>query len=790
MSIKQSIVRPVMILAVAIFCGGLVVSGTVIVASTRTNAGAREALTITRETQRLSTQMQHAQEYLNQVLDMTHFVEASVLEKDLHNHTSSIHNSLNVIAARNLPPHLSAHIDLLRHEFNSWEALLMQRLGLSGRPDIPTRLVLDQQANTVILTTRSLAATSAEFVSQVIENVRHRILSIFGVAMVSTLAILGLAVLFAYRRASEMSQSVLGISTRLLSLARRDTAEVDNTKNELEAVHQALNQLDEALQEKRRMECTLRAEKTRAEAATETKSRFLATMSHEIRTPINGVLGMAELLHESPLSSEQRSYSETILASSEALLRIVNDILDFSKLEAGKTVLLQQPFNLRDVVFDVATLVAPNAAAKGIEICIDVPDDTPRQFIGDNGRIRQVLMNLIGNAVKFTTEGFVGITVSYDADQELPLTVTICDTGVGIPAEQLDHIFKAFEQVESTTARRFEGTGLGLAISTHLVEAMQGQITATSTLGDGSCFTLHLGLPLTEDAFVPSPRLVKYGDDLAGKSILLIAHQPFARDLRSRLLASWGVTVHWYDGCDSALKALPDLPPDIDLVLVESGMDAEAAEHFSMMLWQSAGRASVPIIFATDAQHVTALQSLKARGSVTALMKPPRNGALMQAMIGALYPDRISQARSARTPKDEANLSAYNILIAEDNRTNQLVLRKMLASTGVQMTFCNDGQAAVDAYRSGVFDMVLMDMSMPIMDGLQATRMIRKIESDRNHPPCPIVALTANVMDTDEDACREAGMMDFLTKPVRKQVVIKAIATWARRDEQREVSGF
>ncbi len=779
-----------MILAVAIFCGGLVVSGTVIIASTRTNAGAREALTITQETQRLSTQMQHAQDYLNQVLDMTHFVQASVLEKDLSNHTSSIHDSLDVIAARDLPPQLSQRVDHLRQEFNSWEALLMQRLGLSGMPDIPTRLLLDQQADTVIDATRTLAATSADYVSQVIENARYQILSIFGIAMVSTLAILGLALLFAYRRASEMSQAVLGISTRLLSLARRDSAEVDNTENELEAVHQALNQLDEALQEKRRMECTLRAEKTRAEAATEAKSRFLATMSHEIRTPINGVLGMAELLHESPLNSEQRSYSETILASSEALLRIVNDILDFSKLEAGKTVLLQQPFNLRDVVFDVATLVAPNAAAKGIEICIDVPEDTPRQFIGDNGRIRQVLTNLIGNAVKFTTEGFVGVTVSYNIDQDLPLTVAICDTGVGIPAEQLDHIFKAFEQVESTTARRFEGTGLGLAISSHLVEAMQGQITATSTLDEGSCFTLHLGLPLATDAFAPSQRLVKYGDDLVGKSVLLIAQQPFARDLRTRLLTSWGVTVHWYDGCDSALEALPGLQTEIDLVLVESGMDAEAAEHFAKMFWQSSGRAQVPIIFATDAQHVTALQSLKARGSATALMKPPRNGALMRAMVGALYPDRISQARSTRTPKGDVNLSTYNILIAEDNRTNQLVLRKMLTPTGVQMTFCNDGQAAVDAYRSGQFDMVLMDMSMPIMDGLQATRMIRKFESDNDLPPCPIVALTANVMDTDEDACREAGMIDFLTKPVRKQVITKAIATWARRDEQREVSGF
>lgn len=787
MSIKQSIVRPVMILAIAVFTGGLVVSSTVIIASTRTNAGIREALNITQETQHLSTQMQHAQDYLNQILDMTHFVEAEVIETDLANHTDHIRQSLNAISARDLPPQLADRVDLLGIEFDQWNALLMQRLGLTNLPNIPTRLVLDEQADTVITATRTLASASAQYVSQEIKNASVRILSIFGIAMVSTLAILGLALLFAYRGASQISQSVLDISTRLMTLARRDTPEGETPGDELSAVHDALNQLDQALQEKRRMEQTLREEKVRAETATESKSRFLATMSHEIRTPINGVLGMAELLNESPLSSEQRSYSETILASSEALLRIVNDILDFSKLEAGKTVLLQQPFNLRDVIFDVATLVAPNAAAKGVEICIDVPEDTPRQFIGDNGRIRQVLMNLIGNAVKFTTEGFVGVTLSYDPARDLPLAIEIRDTGVGIPAEQLQHIFKAFEQVESTTARRFEGTGLGLAISTHLVEAMKGHIAATSTLGKGSCFTLHLGLPLGENALEPLPRLVKYGEDLDGKSVLLISTQPFAQDLRIRLLERWGVKVTICDGC---LESTADLPDDIDMVLVETGLDAEAGEAFANILWKRSGSTQVPIVFATDAQHLTALQSLKARGPVTALMKPPRNGALMRAMITALYPDRISQDRSSRPTKDLANLSAFHVLIAEDNRTNQLVLRKMLTPTGVRMTFCNDGQEAVDTYREGTFDMVLMDMSMPIMDGLQATRMIRKFEADTNLPPCPIVALTANVMDTDEDACRKAGMVDFLTKPVRKQVVIKAISDWASPEDTLEVGNL
>lgn len=792
MSIKQSIVRPVMILAVAIFMGGSVVSGTVIVASTRTNAGVQEALAINLDAQRLSSELQHKQDYLNKVLDMNRFVITESLETNLAQHTRDIRNSLDSIASRELPKALAGHVASLSSEFNSWDSMLRQRLGLSSKTSIPTRTVIDRQARRVVNTTHALTAASAEYATTEIRDAKVRILSIFGVAMVTTLAILGLALLFAFKRASEMSQSVLQISSRLLSLARSNSPAVDQTENELDAVHDALNQLDEALQEKRRMEHTLREEKTRAEAATESKSRFLATMSHEIRTPINGVLGMAELLHESPLSSEQRSYSETILASSEALLRIVNDILDFSKLEAGKTVLLEQPFNLRDVVFDVATLVAPSAASKGVEVCIDVPENTPRLFVGDDGRIRQVLLNIIGNAVKFTTEGFVGISLSYDPQRPLPLEIEVRDTGVGIPSEQLGHIFQAFEQVESTTSRRFEGTGLGLAISSHLVEAMKGEIKAASILGEGSRFTLHLPLPLAPGGAEAPPRLAKFGRDLAGKSVLLISEHAFVQEQRTRLLSSWDMTVQCFEGCASALQALPEISDQIDVVLVETGMEVEAADEFATALWQKTGCEEVPIVFTTSAQHLTALQSLKTRGTVTALMKPPRNGALMQALISVLHPERAVQSQPSASRTQITDLSALSVLIAEDNRTNQLVLNKMLAPTGLRMTFCNDGQAAVDTYRGGLFDLVLMDMSMPIMDGLQATRMIRQKEAAENLRPCPIIALTANVMDTDEDACRAAGMVDFLTKPVRKQLLIQAISRWTRAtdDEPLAVSNI
>lgn len=773
MSIKKSIVVPVMILAAAIFAGALAVSTTIILASNRTNAQVSEALEITLETQLLSTRMQQAQGYLNRVLDMTDFVEASVLEADLNRHTSNIITSLDTITARHLPPELATQVDGLRTELESWRTLLLQRLGLSGLAQIPTRPVLDLQARTVINATSELAAVAADFAEMEIKRARSRTLHIFTVAMAFTMVILGLALIFAFKRASQMSNAVLRISSRVLGLARVDGAPDDRPKNELEAVHAALDQLHEALREKRRIQQTLLAEKTRAEAATESKSRFLATMSHEIRTPINGVLGMADILNETELTAEQRSYSETILASSEALLRIVNDILDFSKLEAGKTLLLQQPFDLRDVVFDVATLVSSTATAKGVEVAIDVPDDTPRHFIGDSGRIRQVLLNIIGNAVKFTTEGYVGVTLAYDPNRLAPLSIAIEDTGVGIPKDQIDHIFQAFEQVESTVARRFEGTGLGLAITTRLVDAMEGRVEVSSTLGKGSCFTLHLPLPIA--AQTESPTRQAQIERIAGKSVLLVSDLPFAAALRQRLMQGWGLTVHQFINCDSALAS--STAQNCDLVLVETPLDTAEAATFANRFWEVRGQ-KTPLLFTTDAQHITALQALKSHGPIAALMKPARNSVLLQTLAQALAPEtaRINQSDSSQ--KTHTDLSAYRVLIAEDNRTNQLVLRKMLEPTKLDMTFCDDGQAAVDAFRSGLFDLVLMDMSMPIMDGLQATRMIRKLEQDMGLEPCPIVALTANVMDTDEEACRAAGMVDFLTKPVRKQVVIAAIKRW------------
>ncbi|AHD01718.1 chemotaxis protein CheY [Leisingera methylohalidivorans DSM 14336] len=520
----------------------------------------------------------------------------------------------------------------------------------------------------------------------------------------------------------------------------------------------------------------MQQEKARAEAATETKSRFLATMSHEIRTPINGVLGMAEVLNETSLTPEQKSCTGTILASSQALLRIVNDILDFSKLEAGKQQMLAQPFNLRDVIYDVATLMSPSATAKGLEICIDIPENTPAVFIGDSGRVRQILMNLVGNAVKFTLEGFISITLNYDANHAIPLCIDVRDTGVGIPEDSIGQIFHAFEQVESTTARRFEGTGLGLAISSRLAQAMGGRIDLSSEAGKGSCFTVCLTLPVA----APVPPIAS---PLAGKLVAVAADLAFARDARLRQLALWGagtIALQSIDGLLAKVAAMSAEQRQPDLVLVETSLPLEQARSLCQNLQSLPGCRDLPIVFCTGGQMLAEYEALKECKTLRVLMKPARNKLLLQTLQEVLNA-RAIPAAGAVLPgagKTAGQFSHLRLLAAEDNRTNQLVLQKMLAPTGIQITICSNGQEAVDAFAAQPFDLVLMDMSMPVMDGLEATRRLRAWEQENGRAPCPVLALTANVLSTDEAACRAAGMVEFLCKPMRKQLLLEQIAKW------------
>jgi len=796
MSIKRSIIQPILIFAIASFLAGLVASTSVILATIRQNAATQTALAISSEAEEIYHGIHEAQFYVQDVLSSNDRPHPNRLGAELNALVSNVNDNMHTLLNRPLPDELNTAVYDLLFSYSSWFKMVKSLLGLTPIQTPVSTEIINHRIIEITDNAEQVAHLATTHASAEAERASQTIITGLLIGACVTFALMSMAIAYAYRKANDISNDILKISSRVVSLTSKEDMLDNHNGDELGAVNGAIDKLHDALLEKRRIAMNLRTEKLRAEAATATKSRFLATMSHEIRTPINGVLGMAEILNESGLTPEQRSYSETIQASSEALLRIVNDILDFSKLEAGKSQLLEQPFSLRDVVFDVATLVTPLADSKELDISLDMPEDIPSHYIGDSGRIRQVLLNIIGNAVKFTLKGHVDITLRHTPDAKYPLTIAIQDSGVGIPEDQIDHIFKAFEQVESTTARRFEGTGLGLAITNRLIEAMEGDLSARSTLGEGSCFTIHLDLPVSDMTDPERQELQAQLPNLENKHLVLVCPMSYAQDIRKRLFASWNMQL-------TILKSSAEIVPYLqhhsaDIVVVESQLSADDARALCQSIWDLDIPTKLPIIFCSESKYVNELQHLKSLGPANALMKPVRNKYLLRSLLemtsGEIVTKTIEPPVETQKPAD-TDFSQLHVLVAEDNRTNQLVLRKMLQPTGVQMTFCNDGQAAVDAARSGIFDMVLMDMSMPVMDGVQATRHIRALEDEMGLSPCPIIALTANVMDTDEQACRDAGMDDFLTKPVRKNLLLDRLRYWSKPTangnlETKQVSGL
>ena len=777
MNIKRSIVLPVLVIAAAALFAALLVGGMAVFASARKDAALEASLEVTRRTSSVTAGITAAEVYAQDVLAMTRLIPQEEVARQFHGYLNTINKDLAALMELPLSAPLLAEVRVLDAALAEWCVKAVVLLGIKPEAEIPTLGALTMSSEDVTRQAATVTAMASQHAENAIAATNRTLTRILALGLTGTMLLMAAALMFSMRKARGFSASIQLTAQKLRRLASREHPAAPEGDNEIAAMFTALDTLEVSLREKKRIADRLLQEKARAEAATETKSRFLATMSHEIRTPINGVLGMAEVLNETGLTPEQQSCTGTILASSEALLRIVNDILDFSKLEAGKTQMLEQPFNLRDVIYDVATLMSPSATAKGVEICIDIPEDTPAVFTGDSGRVRQILMNLVGNAVKFTIKGHVSVTLNYDASHSIPLCVDVRDTGVGIPQDSLGQIFNAFEQVESTTARRFEGTGLGLAISSRLAHAMGGRIDVASKVGEGSCFTVCLTLPVT--APVPAPLR-----PLAGKKVAVIADLPFSRDVRLRQLGYWGAETSAPADWTELLKQVQTTASGgqrPDLVLVETGLPMEQARALCQRLHALPGCRELPIVYCTGGQLLADYQALRSCKTVHVLMKPARGRLLLHTLQEALnsFPLPIP-AQPAGVEPDENRFTHLRILAAEDNRTNQLVLQKMLAPTGIQLTICSNGQEAVDTFAAHDFDLVLMDMSMPVMDGLEATRRLREWERENNRIPCPILALTANVLSADEAACRAAGMGGFLSKPVRKKELLEHIAAWTR----------
>ncbi len=515
-----------------------------------------------------------------------------------------------------------------------------------------------------------------------------------------------------------------------------------------------------------------------AEQANTAKSAFLANMSHEIRTPLNAIIGMAELLGETRLSKEQTQYVRVFNSAGENLLAMINDILDLSKVEAGHIVIETTEFSLEAVLLSVCDTLSLKAHGKNLELNSRITPGTVIGRIGDPTRLRQILLNLASNAIKFTSAGEVSMSVSDQPSGKLLFEVS--DTGIGIPPDKLDLIFESFEQADSSTTRKFGGTGLGLAISRRLVELMGGSIKVDSTEGEGSTFSFAVDIP--EDPEY-SPDEVSEDDviDLRGIEILIVDDSATNRMIQRETLLSWGVLVTEASDGKTALSILnrrKEMGNQFDIVLIDGlmpGMSGfEVASKFLSGCTENT--ASFMILTSTMPRGYNA--ESRRIGIPSCLLKPVKKNDLRKAISDALSdrrPEMLEEKKTSSALSESPESKLIKILAADDSSDNRFLLTAFLKKYPCELTIVQNGQEALEAFKESKFDIVLMDMQMPVMDGFAATRLIRKWETANNLKATPILALTAYALPEEIKHCTDAGCDSHVSKPVRKKTLIKAI---------------